>query len=360
MSTHDKTKSLLILEADGVGSHPAAWRYQETPGNLFDIARLARVVLSAESAGFHAVSFQDSRAVAVHGPRGGLDAIQRAAYLGAVTHSIGLFPVIDAIYTEPFHLATQLAGVDTVSGGRAGWIVLAEGTAQQGAAVGRDALAAEQLPGEVADVVRVSRALWDSWEDDAVIKDQATGRYLDRTKLHYSDFVGSRFAIKGPAISPRPIQGQLPVLVPEEVATQGHDAVLFTEPSLDQLLATAASSSGARIAELEFVIDAAGEPAASRLTQLNAWENWDSKRARFVGSAEEFTTYLRYLLPLVAGVRLHPATLGIDATEFSNVVLPALRSAGLLADISTGSTLRSTFGLAPATNQFARLSSHAA
>ncbi|PQZ96384.1 nitrilotriacetate monooxygenase [Arthrobacter sp. MYb227] len=359
MSTHDRSDSLLILEADGVGSHPAAWRYQENPSNALDIVRLARVVLSAESEGFHAVSFQDSRAVAVQGPRGGLDAIQRAAYLGAVTHSIGLLPVIDAIYTEPFHLATQLAGLDSISGGRAGWIVLAEGTEQQGAAVGRDALAVEQLAGEIADVVRVSRSLWDSWEDDAVIKDVATGRYLDRTKLHYTDFIGNRFSVKGPAISPRPIQGQLPVLVPETLATQGHDAVLFTAPDLDQLLTATGASAGARIAELEFVLDAAGESAASRLAQLNAWENWDSERARFVGSAEELITYLRSLLPLVAGVRLHPATLEIDAAEFSELVLPALRSTNLLADLSTGATLRSTFGLPPAKNQFAHLATNA-
>jgi alkanesulfonate monooxygenase SsuD/methylene tetrahydromethanopterin reductase-like flavin-dependent oxidoreductase (luciferase family) len=56
--------------------------------------------------------------------------------------------------------------------------------------------------------VEVARRLWDSWEDDAVIRDVATGRFVDRDKLHYIDFVGRYFSVKGPSITPRPPQGQ--------------------------------------------------------------------------------------------------------------------------------------------------------
>src|SRR5208337_5317910 len=61
---------------------------------------------------------------------------------------------------------------------------------------------------EAADAVEVVRRLWDSWEDDAVIRDVATGRYIDRGKLHYIDFTGEYFSVKGPSITPRPPQGQ--------------------------------------------------------------------------------------------------------------------------------------------------------
>ena len=52
------------------------------------------------------------------------------------------------------------------------------------------------------------RRLWDSWEDDAIIRDVTTGRYVDRDKLHYIDFTGKYFSVKGPSITPRPPQGQ--------------------------------------------------------------------------------------------------------------------------------------------------------
>ena len=72
---------------------------------------------------------------------------------------------------------------------------------------------------EAADYVEVLRRLWDSWEDDAEIRDAATGRFVDVSKLHYIDFQGRWFSVKGPSITPRPPQGQ-PV-----VAALGHGAV---------------------------------------------------------------------------------------------------------------------------------------
>lgn len=70
----------------------------------------------------------------------------------------------------------------------------------------------------MTDVVEVVRRLWDSWEDDAVIKDVATGRYLDPGKVHQVDFDGETFSVKGPLITPRPPQGSLVVLAPDTLA----------------------------------------------------------------------------------------------------------------------------------------------
>ena len=74
---------------------------------------------------------------------------------------------------------------------------------------------------EAADYVEVLRRLWDSWEDDAEIRDVATGRFIDRDKLHYIDFEGRWFSVRGPSITPRPPQGQ-PV-----VAALGHATVPY-------------------------------------------------------------------------------------------------------------------------------------
>src|SRR5260370_99506 len=74
---------------------------------------------------------------------------------------------------------------------------------------------------EAADYVEVLRRLWDSWQDDAEIRDVATGRFVDRDKLHYIDFEGRWFSVRGPSITPRPPQGQ-PV-----VAALGHGTVPY-------------------------------------------------------------------------------------------------------------------------------------
>ena len=78
-----------------------------------------------------------------------------------------------------------------------------------------------ELFDEAADYVEVVRRLWDSWEDDAEIRDVATGRFIDRGKLHYIDFTGVHFSVKGPSITPRPPQGQ-PV-----VSALGHASVPY-------------------------------------------------------------------------------------------------------------------------------------
>jgi hypothetical protein len=69
-----------------------------------------------------------------------------------------------------------------------------------------------RAPPEAAEAVEVVRALRDSWEDDADIRDVASSRYLNRDRLHYVDFAGTHYSVKGPAIVPRPPQGQVVVL----------------------------------------------------------------------------------------------------------------------------------------------------
>ena len=67
--------------------------------------------------------------------------MQRAAFAGPLTRSIVLVPEVDTVYTEPFHVATQLASLDYVTGGRAGWLVAAAATEREAAAVGRATVA---------------------------------------------------------------------------------------------------------------------------------------------------------------------------------------------------------------------------
>src|SRR5207248_10537166 len=92
---------------------------------------------------------------------------------------------------------------------------------------------------EAADYVEVLRRLWDSWEDDAEIRDVATGRFVDRDKLHYIRFEGRWFNVKGPSITPRPPQAQPPVMalahsaLPYRFAATNAELILITPMDAD-------------------------------------------------------------------------------------------------------------------------------
>ncbi|MDE8669804.1 LLM class flavin-dependent oxidoreductase [Pseudarthrobacter sp. H3Y2-7] len=345
----------LAIELDGAGWHGTD---------------ITRAVLAAESAGFHVATFADAPA------SGRANALQRAAYAGPLTRSIALVPEVDTVYTEPFHVSTQLASLDYVSGGRAGWIATAAESAEAAAAVGRSSVTGAALGQEAAASIEVSRRLWDSWEDDAVIRDVSTGRYIDVDKLHYIDidtavdvetpagFAGAGYSVKGPSIIPRPLQGQLPVLAPSsllgEVPADTLDAVLVSAPTVELLAAEvrdARSRVGAGvavIAELDVVLDARGQAAAGRAA------GFDSGRAAYAGSAAGLTDFLTGLLKEADGVRLHPASLLVDLEELGRLVLPELRRRGVLRPVLQDGTFRDLLGLSRPASRYATAASNAA
>ena len=382
---------LLLIELDGDGGHPAAWRKSRTaPPSVLGARRLRDTVLAAESAGFHAATFRDApdetgaaENIAPGNGAGRLNALQRAAFVAPLTRSIALVPEVDTVYTEPFHVATQLASLDYVSRGRAGWLVAAAGAdgadgqgRVQAAAVGRELADSQRRTREAASSIEVGRRLWDSWEDDAVIRDVETGRYLDVDRLHYADFQGPDYSVKGPSIIPRPPQGQLPVLAPAgvlpsaAVAGGAADALLVSAPTPELLTAELRDAAAALdaavsksrleehpkpalVAELDIVLDARGQSAAGRLAELEASAAWQSPRARFVGSAAELSELLASLLTLAAGVRLHPAVLDVDLEELAQLVLPELRRRGLLAPVTPDATFRDLLGLPRPVSRYA-------
>ncbi|MFI5907931.1 LLM class flavin-dependent oxidoreductase [Dactylosporangium sp. NPDC051541] len=185
-----------------------------------DLETLQRRVRAAEAAGYAFVTFPDDPL------RGGIEAGVRAAFLARRTSRIGLAPTLHTTTTEPFHLATQLASLDHASLGRAGWVVGATTDPAALATVGRTAVD----PAEVADVVDVARQLWDSWEDDAIIRDVPTGRFLDPAKVHHVHFDSDRFSIVGPLITTRPPQGQVVVIGAAALGLTDRLDVVVVEP----------------------------------------------------------------------------------------------------------------------------------
>jgi FMN-dependent oxidoreductase (nitrilotriacetate monooxygenase family) len=129
--------------------------------------------------------------------------------VAAVTEHIGLVGTATVSYTEPFNLARQLASLDHISGGRAGWNIVTSWLEGSAANFGKEEHLAHDVRYRLAEeYLDVTKGLWDSWEDDALVRDKATGQFLDPDKLHELNHKGEFLSVKGPLNLSRSPQGQ--------------------------------------------------------------------------------------------------------------------------------------------------------
>jgi len=337
----------LGIELDGEGSHPEAWSRANHPRSAsLAGSTLTQKVRAAENAGFTFATFDDSILPPRSGVTARVDAVNRASYVAATTSTIGLVPVVETTYAEPFHTSSQLATLDYTSRGRGGWIAARVADPAAGRAWGRPILTEHgDLDREQRDSISVVRSLWDSWEDDAVIRDYASGRFLDRDKLHYVDFEGESFTVKGPAIVPRPPQGQL-VVFGTEADRQQVDVVLITEPDRDSAVDAAHTSHGLAFVEIDITLDTPRASAADRLDALNRDEHAAaSPRLQYIGTTEGLVALLTEIAVHADGVRLFPTVIDEDLPVLARYVLPALFTSGVAHRPVPGSSLRGNLGL---------------
>src|SRR4051794_35116861 len=352
----------LAVALDGAGWHPAAWREPDArPAELFTAGYWVDLVTEAQRGLLDLVTFEDDLALQstdrfadderTDQVRGRLDAVQVAARVAPVTESIGLVPTAVVTHTEPFHLSKAIATLDFVSTGRAGLRVKVTGSPHVAAHFGRRSeLGIEDLFAEAADWVEVVRRLWDSWEDDAEIRDIATGRFVDRDKLHYIDFDGRFFSVKGPSITPRPPQGQ-PV-----VAALAHQSLPYelVGRSTDLGFVTPADAADAAriVGEIRAAQDAAGRgeetvhvfgdvvvfldddaaTAAARRARLDetAGEEYRSDALVFAGSPAELADLLASWSEAgLTGFPLRPAPLPPDLRQITPGPVPGPPRPGL-------------------------------
>ena len=129
--------------------------------------------------------------------------------LASETSHIGLVATVSTSYSEPFTIARQFASLDHISGGRAGWNIVTtplEGTALNfGPKVHPEHSKRYEIASEYIEVVK---GLWDSWEDDAFVRNKETGQFFDKSKLHTLNHEGKYFSVKGPLNIARSKQGQ--------------------------------------------------------------------------------------------------------------------------------------------------------
>lgn len=202
------------------GHHVAAWRHPEAPADAgLDVRHYKRLAQIAEAAKFDALFVADS----VAAPRDEIASrMARSTYfepltllsaLSAVTEHIGLIATATTSYNEPYHVARKFASLDHLSGGRAGWNLVTSDNAAEAQNFGRDQhISHAERYSRAREFHQVVTGLWDSWEDDAFVRDKASGAYYDPAKVHVLNHQGEHFRVKGPLNVARSPQGQ-PVIV---------------------------------------------------------------------------------------------------------------------------------------------------
>ena len=201
----------------GVGHHEAAWRHPSTdPAALGDVRHYQDLARIAERGGFDSVFLADGVQVwgdVEHTAAQVFEPITLLTAMAAATSRIGLIATVSTSYSEPYNLARAFASLDHISGGRAGWNIVT--TAGDRAAQNFNRDTADDHAERYAradEYLRVVTALWDSWADDALVVDRATGRYADPHKVRETAHRGRFFQVRGPLNSPRSPQGH-PLLV---------------------------------------------------------------------------------------------------------------------------------------------------
>jgi alkanesulfonate monooxygenase SsuD/methylene tetrahydromethanopterin reductase-like flavin-dependent oxidoreductase (luciferase family) len=390
----------LAVALDGAGWHPAAWREADAqPQGLFTAGYWTELAQQAERGLLDFLTIEDgldlqaddrwaadSRRDRV---RGRLDAVLIAARTAPVTRHIGFVPTVITTHTEPFHVSKAIATLDYVSSGRAGIRVQAGVRAGPAAHFGRREIAplqADRLADpdvqrliadhfdEAADYVEVLRRLWDSWEDDAEIRDVAAGRFIDRNKLHYIDFEGRWFSVKGPSITPRPPQGQ-PVVaalghasVPFQLIARSadigfvtprdaaHAAEIVTQIRSEQVRAGRAGQTLHVFGDVVVFLDQTPTAAVARKQRLDerAGAEYRSDALVYAGTAAGLADLLAdWQAAGLSGFRLRPAALPHDLTQLTERLVPELQRRGLFRTAYEAATLRGLLGLGRPANRYA-------
>ena len=207
------------------GHHEAAWRHPDTaPERIYDVRYYQDIARTAEAATFDAVFFADGpslRTNVAHNVAPGLEPITLLTAIAAATTHLGLISTASTTYYEPYNLARLFSSLDHISEGRAGWNIVTTASESAAANFGLDHHpdTAERYA-RAEEFVEAVLALWDSWEDDAIVLDRAAGRYADPDKIHRIDFVGEHVQVRGPFSAARTPQGY-PVLVQAGASNDG-------------------------------------------------------------------------------------------------------------------------------------------
>ncbi|WP_426562675.1 LLM class flavin-dependent oxidoreductase [Angustibacter sp. McL0619] len=236
MTTNDSSPRQLHLNAFimATGHHEAAWRHPHVdPRAALTLQHYVEIARTAERGRLDSIFLADG--VALHGnvkhnTHSAFEPLTLLSALAATTEHVGLIATASTTYNHPYTLARAFASLDHLSGGRAGWNIVTS--------AGQDEARNFGLPSRpdhddryarATEFVQVARALWDSFDDEAVLADKASGIYADTERISAIGHVGEHFSIRGPLNIRRPVQGH-PLLVQAGSSEAGREyAARFAE-----------------------------------------------------------------------------------------------------------------------------------
>jgi FMN-dependent oxidoreductase (nitrilotriacetate monooxygenase family) len=233
-----------------VSLHTGAWRYPGAfPDANFNFAHLKRFAQTLERAKFDAFFMADHLAV-LNMP---VDSLKRShtvtsfepftllSALAGVTEKIGLVATASTTFDQPYHIARRFASLDHISGGRAGWNIVTTSNPDAALNFGiEEHMEHDERYQRAREFYDVVTGLWDSFADDAFIRDVENGIYFDPDKMHVLDHKGDYLSVRGPLNIARPVQGW-PVIVQagaseagRQVAAETAEAVFTAQPTLEK------------------------------------------------------------------------------------------------------------------------------
>jgi len=284
------------------GHHIASWRHPAVdPRRIAGMDYYCAAARTAERGKFDlffvgdmlAAREKDGRLIR-EGGLNNIDSISITSAISAVTECLGLIATLSTTYNEPYYIAERFASLDHISNGRAGWNIITTANDDAAYNFGQKSHMEKTLRYERAkEFVDICTALWDSWDDDALITDRTRGLFVDPARIHPVTHHGRFFSVQGALELPRPPQGW-PVLVQAGGSPAGIEFA-------------------AMVAETIFA-------AQSKLDEARAFRNTVKQRMADYGRCDDEMKILPGLSPICASTEQEARR---KEAELDELILPA-------------------------------------
>lgn len=234
--TRRRMHLVAYLKTGPTANHPGAWRHPEAAlDDIFDPARYEHIARVLEAACFDACFYADTFGLPdIHGGNfdaylrlGGqisyLDPLVVLPLMARVTKRLGLGATLSTTLLHPYWIARTLASLDLLSSGRMAWNIVTSATDLEARNFGMDGIAAKNERYDRAEeVVAACNALWESWDEGAMVADREGGVFIDPSKVRYTNFEGRYVRTRGPLAMPRTPQVR-PVFMQAGSSDRGRD-----------------------------------------------------------------------------------------------------------------------------------------
>ncbi len=395
------------------GTHPAGWRYPGSKADgAYDIGFIQNTTRIVEDAKFDFLFLGDrlatDPALAATNPAqmSRLEPFVAGSAIAAATSHIGIVVTANPTYYDPYTLARLFASLDHLSKGRASWNLVTGADAIAAANFSRDEHWETEKRYDWADeFVDTVRDLWDSWEDEAFVRDRETGQFVDESKVHAIHHHGTYFGVEGPLNVARPPQGQVVLLHAgtsersRQLGAREADVIFAAGPNIETAkeyyadIKTRALAYGRAPSEIQIlpglqvtVAETTAEANAihDRLEDLRpkvaeavagqrarsgalGQQHMDPKKPAslprgLVGNPQQVADHIEkwFVEEACDGFNVFPNFVPGSVEAFTELVIPELQRRGLFRKEYSGTTFRDHLDLPKPPNRFAKVAAESA